>query len=127
MEAKYIIQNAFPSLSLPAVFTPLADSWPRCHRPVPTIGTRTTLDQELKVFLSNNEALHLGCSGDIHGKPSHHTKVFGFHSLPSSKEAAIHEVEFTAIRDPEGTIPIRVFCPESGEGNRKSKEAGAVV
>jgi len=65
---------------------------------LPTVGTRTTLDGELRAFLPNNTELHLGGSGDFHDERAHHTKVFGFHSLPSSKQAPIQGTEFTAIR-----------------------------
>ena len=93
----------------------------------PTVGTRTSLDSELKSFPSKNIDLHLGGSEDFHHERAHHTKVFGFHSLPSSQQAPINNVEFTAIRGPHGTIPIRVFYPKSGEGKRKAGDAAALV
>jgi acetyl esterase/lipase len=94
---------------------------------LPTVGTRTNLDSELKTFLSENTELRLGGSGDFHDERSHHTKIFGFHSLPSSKQAPIHDVEFTAIRGPHGTIPIRVFYPKSGEEKRNAGDAAALI
>jgi acetyl esterase/lipase len=93
----------------------------------PTVGTRTTLDSEIKTFLSKNPDLHLGDIGDLHNERAHHTKVFGFHSLPSSMQAPIHFVEFTSIRGPHGTIPIRVFYPKSGEERRKYGDASALI
>jgi acetyl esterase/lipase len=93
----------------------------------PTVGTRTNLDSGLKSFLSKNTDLHLGGSGDFHDERAHHTKVLGFHSLPSSQQAPVHNAEFTAIRGPHGTIPIRVFYPKSGEGKRKAGDAAALV
>lgn len=33
---------------------------------LPTVGTRTTLDAELKAFISSNPELHLGGSGEFH-------------------------------------------------------------
>lgn len=93
----------------------------------PTVGTRTSLDSELKSFPSKNIDLHLGGSEDFHHERAHHTKVFGFHSPLSSQQAPINNVEFTAIRDPHGTIPIRVFYPKSGEEKRKAADAAAFV
>lgn len=87
---------------------------------VPTVGTRTT-------FLSRNPDLHLGGTGDLHDERANNTKVFGFHSLPSSMQAPIHSVEFSAIRGPHGTIPIRVLYPKSGEERRKYGDAGALI
>jgi acetyl esterase/lipase len=93
----------------------------------PTGGTRTTLNGNIKDFLSKNPELHLGGTGDFHDERAHHLKVFGFHSLPTSKQAPIDSVEFTAIRGPHGTIPIRVFYPKSGEEKHKTGDAGALI
>ncbi|MCJ1472720.1 Carboxylesterase [Lambiella insularis] len=94
---------------------------------IPTTGTRSTLDGGVKAFLANNTDLHLGGAGDFHAERSHHAKVFGFHALEKSKHAPIHQVEFTAIRGPHGTIPVRVFYPKSGEGKRSKGESGALL
>jgi acetyl esterase/lipase len=95
---------------------------------LPTVGTRTNLDSELKAFLSGNTELHLGGSGDFHDECSNHAKIFGFTPSPAaSKQAPIHDVEFTAIRGPHGTIPIRVFYPKSGEEKRKAGGAVALI
>lgn len=94
---------------------------------LPTVGTRTTFDLELKTFLSKNPELRLGGIGDFHEERAHHTKIFGFHSLPKGQQAPIQSVEFTAIRGPHGTIPIRVFYPKSGEEKRNARDAGALI
>ncbi|CZR52818.1 uncharacterized protein PAC_02695 [Phialocephala subalpina] len=94
---------------------------------LPTVGTRTKLDLELKTFLSKNPELHLGGIGDFHEERSDHTKVFGFHSLPKGQQAPIQSVEFTAIRGPHGTIPLRIFYPKSGEGRKRAGDAGALI
>ena len=54
-------------------------------------------------------------------------QVFGFHSIPTDKQHPIDNVEFTAVRGPHGTIPVRVMYPESGEKKRKEGGAGALV
>lgn len=88
---------------------------------IPTTGTRTALSPEIQKFLADNPTLHLGGEEDFHGERAHHLKVFGFHNIPEDKRHPISEVEFTAIRGPHGTIPIRVFypkeAPRSGKGN----------
>lgn len=93
----------------------------------PTIGTRTNLDNHLETFISKNPDLHLGGSGDFHEERSHHTKVFAFHNLEKSKQAPIDTVEFTAIRGPHGTIPIRVFYPSSGKEAKEAGKAAALI
>jgi acetyl esterase/lipase len=89
---------------------------------IPTTGHRTDLDQEIKVFLEKNKDLHLG-NTDFLAERAHHTQVFGYHTV----KAPIHDVEFTAIRGPHGTIPVRIFFPKSGESYRQKSEAGALV
>lgn len=86
---------------------------------LPTVGTRTTLDLELETFLSKNTELHLGGSRDFHDERSHHTKVFGFHSLPKSNQASIHDVEFTAIRGSMALFQFESFTPCPGKRNTK--------
>ncbi|KAE8391744.1 Alpha/Beta hydrolase protein [Aspergillus alliaceus] len=44
-------------------------------------------------------------------KPRIHTQVFGFTAHPPEKQAPIVRVEFTAIRGPHGTVPIRILYP----------------
>ncbi|TVY50619.1 Arylesterase [Lachnellula cervina] len=94
---------------------------------LPTVGSRSTLDPELEVFFSKNPDLHLGWEGCFTAERSHHTRVFGFHALPTSQQGPIQEVEFTAIRGPDGTIPIRILYQKSGEEKRKSGDAAALI
>ncbi|THY27161.1 hypothetical protein D6D01_04211 [Aureobasidium pullulans] len=77
---------------------------------IPTIGTRSQLHPETQTFLKDHPKLHLGGQEDFHDERNHHL-----------------EVEFTAVRGPYGTIPIRVLYPKSGEDKRKNGEAAALV
>ncbi|QIX01300.1 hypothetical protein AMS68_006817 [Peltaster fructicola] len=93
---------------------------------IPTTGTRTKLAPSIEAFLKDNPKLHLGGDVDFHQERRHHTEVFGFHKLEKSKQASIGNVEFTAVRGPHGTIPIRLFYPSAyTEGRRK--EVAALV
>jgi len=94
---------------------------------LPTVGTRTTIEPQLKAFQDKNSSLRLGGDAEFTQERSHHTKVFAFHNLEKSKQAPIGDIEFTAIRGPHGTIPIRVFFPKSGESARKDSSAGALI
>jgi acetyl esterase/lipase len=94
---------------------------------IPKTGTCTQLVSSISRFLKEHPDLHLGGAGDFHEERRHHLDVFGFQNIPKEKQHAIGEVEFTAIRGPHGTIPVRVFYPKSGENKRKSSEAGALV
>lgn len=80
---------------------------------IPTTSSRTSLSPEIQKFLADNPSLHLGGEEDFHAERRHHLEVFGFHALPADKIRPIGEVEFTAIRGPHGTIPIRVFYPKA--------------
>lgn len=80
---------------------------------IPTTGSRTSLHPEIQKFLADHPTLHLGGEEDFHAERRHHLEVFGFHSLPQNKVHPIGEVEFTGIRGPYGTIPIRVFYPKA--------------
>jgi acetyl esterase/lipase len=84
---------------------------------IPKTGTRSAeVDPELRAFLSQDEPdLHLGGGGDFHAERNHHAQVLGFHALDVAKRAPISAVEFTAIRGPHGTIPVRVFYPHSSQ------------
>lgn len=53
--------------------------------------------------------------------------MFGLHALPKDKIHPIDDVEFTAIRGPHGTIPIRVLYPASGKDSRNKGRAGALI
>lgn len=84
-------------------------------------GNRTALNPEIQKFLADNPNLHLGGEEDFHAERRHHLEVFGFHNVPQGKIHLIGEVEFTAIRGPHGTIPLRVFyphaAPKGGQNN----------
>ncbi|MCJ1371578.1 hypothetical protein MMC20_002796 [Loxospora ochrophaea] len=75
---------------------------------IPMTGTRTTLDRDPKAFLSQHPNLHLGGTGDFHDERNHYT------------------VEFTAIRGPHGTIPIRVLYPSSGQQHQTTPSKTAL-
>jgi acetyl esterase/lipase len=94
---------------------------------IPTTGTRSTLVPSIKQFLKEHDTLHLGGDEDFHGERRKHLEVFGIHSIPEEIQHPIGEVEFTAVRGPHGTIPVRVLYPKSGEEKRKKGEAGALI
>lgn len=94
---------------------------------IPKTGTRGTLDNSIAAFLKQFPDLHLGGREPFTDERRKHTQVFGIHSLPKEAIHPIHNVEFTAIRGPHGTIPIRVLYPSSGEQHRKSNTAGALI
>jgi acetyl esterase/lipase len=78
-------------------------------------------------FFANHPDLELGGVRGFTVERQKHMEVFALHRLPPSKVNPIGEVEFTAIRGPHGTIPIRVLYPSSGEVRRTKGEAGALV
>lgn len=80
---------------------------------IPSVASRTSLSPEIQKFLNDHTGLHLGGEEDFHAERRHHLEVFGIHSLPRDKIHPIHEVEFTAIRGPHGTISLRVFYPQA--------------
>lgn len=80
---------------------------------IPKTAGRTTLAASLGAFLEDNPTLHLGGDVDFHSERRHHLEVFGWHNLPEDKRSPIGKVEFTAIRGPHGTIPLRLFYPQS--------------
>ncbi|TVY87089.1 hypothetical protein LAWI1_G007137 [Lachnellula willkommii] len=90
---------------------------------LPTVGSRSTLDPGIEAFFSKNPDLHLGGEGCFTAERSHHTRVFGFHALPTSQI----QRQITAFRGPHGTIPIRVLYPKPGEEKRKSGDAGGLI
>ncbi|EGN94534.1 hypothetical protein SERLA73DRAFT_188494 [Serpula lacrymans var. lacrymans S7.3] len=94
---------------------------------IPTTGTRSVLDQELDCFLKSQPSLHLGGDDKFTDERRNHAKVFGIHNLPKDRHAPIHHVEFTALRGPHGTIPVRVLYPSSGEGRKEKGQAGALI
>ncbi|KAK8187945.1 lipase/esterase [Phyllosticta capitalensis] len=94
---------------------------------IPTTANRTALAPSLSTFLRLFPKLRLGGEEDFHAERRRHLEVFGIHAIPKEKVHSIHEVEFTAIRGPYGTIPIRVLYPKSGEDRRKKGESAALI
>jgi acetyl esterase/lipase len=94
---------------------------------IPTVGTRSTVDVEVANFLKQNPNLHLGGQDDFTTERAEHLKTFGFHALEPDKQAPIGDVEFSAVRGPHGTIPIRHFYPKSGHDLRKKNESAALI
>ncbi|KAI1288970.1 Alpha/Beta hydrolase protein [Xylaria venustula] len=88
---------------------------------IPTIGTRTTLSSPVKSFLEENQSLRLGGNDDFHHERRHHLEVFGFHALPENKRALIGDVRFHAVRGRHGSIPVRLFYPNSYKERAESK------
>lgn len=93
---------------------------------IPTVGHRTTLAPSLSSFLKDNPSLHLGGDVDFHSERRHHLEVFGRHNLPEDKRAPIGKVEFSAVRGPHGTIPIRLFYPQSVVDGKKTDAAALI-
>lgn len=85
---------------------------------IPAHGSRTTLASSMQDFLARHSDLHLGGAEDFHHERNHHLAVLGFHNLPEQLRAPIGTVEFTAVRGPHGTIPVRVFYPASLAGKQ---------
>ncbi|EXK28949.1 hypothetical protein FOMG_14803 [Fusarium oxysporum f. sp. melonis 26406] len=48
---------------------------------IPTVGTRSTVDEEVANFVRQNPSLHLGGKDDFTTEREEHLKVFGFHAL----------------------------------------------
>jgi hypothetical protein len=94
---------------------------------IPTTGSRSILCSSISSFLKEHDTLYLGGDEDFHGERRKHLEVFGFHSIPKQKQHPIGEVEFTAVRGPHGTIPVRVLYPKSGADEKKNGHAGASV
>lgn len=93
---------------------------------IPTTGNRTTLASSLATFLKDNPSLHLGGDVDFHSERRHHLEVFGRHNLPEDKRAPVGKVEFTAVRGPHGTIPIRLFYRKNVIGGKKTDVAALI-
>ncbi|KAL4880631.1 Alpha/Beta hydrolase protein [Aspergillus karnatakaensis] len=77
---------------------------------IPKTAPRSTLDPEISTFTSKHPDLRLG-GENLLSERRIHSQIFNFTSLPPSKQAQIGRVEFTALRGPHGTIPIRVLYP----------------
>lgn len=82
------------------------------YHTIPATGDRTVLASSIATFLKDNPDLHLGGEVDFHQERRHHLEIFGWHALPETKRAPLGKVEFSAIRGPYGTIPIRLFYPK---------------
>ncbi|KZT73883.1 alpha/beta-hydrolase [Daedalea quercina L-15889] len=93
---------------------------------IPTTAQRGTLVASIKSFLDAHH-IRLGGAEEFTTERAHHLEVFGIHTIPSEKRHPIASAEFTAIRGPHGTIPIRVLYPSSDEVARKKGEAAALV
>jgi acetyl esterase/lipase len=78
-------------------------------------------------FLKEHPSLHLGGQEDFHEERRHHLEVFGFHALPKEKQAPIGKVEFTVVRGPHGTVPIRLLCPRQVVSKSRKEGAAALV
>lgn len=48
---------------------------------IPTVGTRSTVDEEVANFVRQNPSLHLGGKDGFTTEREEHLKVFGFHAL----------------------------------------------
>lgn len=94
---------------------------------IPKEGTRSTLDAEVKLFLERHPKLHLGGDEDFHGERRYHSDVFSIHQLPVEQHAPISRVEFTGLRGPHGSIPVRVLYPESGKSATSKGDAAALI
>lgn len=81
------------------------------------------LSPEIQRFLHDNPSLHLGGEASFYTERSHHLSVFGISNIPSHQHHPIARVEFTGIRGPHGTIPLRVLYPSTA----KEKDNAALV
>ncbi|KAK3491571.1 Alpha/Beta hydrolase protein [Neurospora crassa] len=95
---------------------------------IPTVGSRARdLHYSIRDFLSTHPLLELGGQEHFSVERRRHQDVFGLHALPKNKIHPIDDVEFTAIRGPHGTIPVRILYPTSGKDNRIKGKAGALI
>lgn len=95
---------------------------------IPTVGTRShRVNGAVADFFANHPDLELGGVKGFAVERRTHMDIFSLHKIHETRINPIGEVEFTAIRGPHGTIPIRVLYPASGETRRVRGEAGALV
>ncbi|KAL2190562.1 alpha/beta-hydrolase [Thermothelomyces heterothallicus CBS 203.75] len=95
---------------------------------VPEVGTRAPrVNGDIADFLANHPDLELGGSQGYIIERRKHMEVFALHRLPKFKVNPIRDVEFTAIRGPHGTIPIRVLYPNNGEPRRGEGKMGGII
>ncbi|KAL2137589.1 hypothetical protein VTI28DRAFT_8979 [Corynascus sepedonium] len=95
---------------------------------IPKVGTRAQrVNGGIADFLANHPDLKLGGPEGYTVERRKHMEVLSIHRLPIPKVHPIHTVEFTAIRGPHGTIPIRVLYPSNGEARRTVCEMGGLI
>jgi len=95
---------------------------------IPFVGTRShRVNGAVADFFANHPDLELGGVKGFAVERRRHMDIFALHKIHETKINPIGEVEFTAIRGPHGTIPIRVLYPSSGQARRLRGEAGALV
>ncbi|AEO60496.1 hypothetical protein MYCTH_2069956 [Thermothelomyces thermophilus ATCC 42464] len=95
---------------------------------VPEVGTRAPrVNGDIADFLANHPDLELGGAQGYTIERRKHMEVFALHRLPKFKVNPIRAVEFTAIRGPHGTIPIRVLYPDNGEPRRGEGKMGGII
>ena len=78
-------------------------------------------------FFANHPELELGGDKGFTVERRTHMEIFALHRIPGIRINPIGNVEFTAIRGPHGTIPIRILYPSSGEHRRRRGQAGALI
>ncbi|KAK4184239.1 hypothetical protein QBC35DRAFT_525651 [Podospora australis] len=92
------------------------------------VGTRSHRPNgAIEDFLADHPELVLGGESGYTMERRNHQKIFGIHNLPDKRVNPIDRVEFTAIRGPHGTIPIRVLYPSSGKDRAEKGECGALI
>ena len=94
---------------------------------IPKTGTRGQLKDSVSSLHKKFQDLHLGGQEDFRDERRKHLEVFRIHKIPKDEVQPIHKVEFTAMRRPHGTNPVRVLYPGSGEDKRKSNKAGNLI
>ncbi|KAL2262405.1 hypothetical protein VTK26DRAFT_1454 [Humicola hyalothermophila] len=95
---------------------------------IPAVGTRShMINGAVADFFANHPELELGGNKGFAVERRIHMETFALHKIPKVKVNPIGTVEFTAIRGPHGTIPIRILYPSSGEHRRRRGQAGALV
>ncbi|KAI0891426.1 Alpha/Beta hydrolase protein [Annulohypoxylon nitens] len=90
---------------------------------IPDIGTRSILVPSIEKFLDEHPNLHLG-GKDFHAERRHHLEIFGFHNLPKHAQAPIGHIHFDGVRGRYGTIPVRLFYPQSYGNSSNGDDKG---
>jgi len=130
MRQLLLIDRQILSTSLTMSSTEIPTTGHRTSKPsltivLPLLMILAALSPEVQQFLHNNPTLHLGGEASFYAERSHHLSVFGIHAIPAHQQHSITSVEFTAIRGPHGTIPIRAFYPSTA--TRTSKDCAALI